>query len=143
MFDRIPMLVLIALAVALATAACVAPLIPPPAMANPASTYCAEQGGSHDIRSEGDGGEVGYCQFDDGTECEEWAFFRGECTPGDFPASTQLANPASEHCLAERGKLDIRMHDDGGQYGVCLFDDGSECDQWAFFRGECASGGTE
>ncbi|MBN1138650.1 MAG: DUF333 domain-containing protein, partial [Anaerolineae bacterium] len=25
---------------------------------------------------------TGYCVFPDGTECEEWAFQRGECMPG-------------------------------------------------------------
>lgn len=109
-------------------------------MANPASVYCGEQGGETDIRKDADGGEVGFCQFDDGSECEEWAYFRGECKPGEFPTSTQLANPASVYCGEQGGKLEIREHDDGGQYGVCIFDDGSECEEWAYFRGECAPG---
>ncbi|MFM7173460.1 MAG: DUF333 domain-containing protein [Caldilinea sp.] len=37
-------------------------------------------GGTLEIR-QGEGGEVGYCVFADGSECEEWALFRGECTP--------------------------------------------------------------
>ncbi|MBG0771203.1 MAG: DUF333 domain-containing protein [Anaerolineaceae bacterium] len=49
-------------------------------LANPASVYCEEQGGTLDIRDE-DGGQVGYCIFADGSECEEWAFYRGECGP--------------------------------------------------------------
>ena len=28
---------------------------------------------------EEEGGTVGYCLFPDDSECEEWAFFRGEC----------------------------------------------------------------
>ncbi len=47
-------------------------------IANPASIYCEEQGGTLEVRT-GDLGSVGYCKFDDGTECEEWAYFRGEC----------------------------------------------------------------
>jgi putative hemolysin len=50
-------------------------------MPNPASAFCEEQGGRVEIR-EGEGGQVGYCVFPDGSECEEWAFFRGECAPG-------------------------------------------------------------
>jgi len=50
-------------------------------MPNPASAFCEEQGGRVEIR-EGEGGQVGYCVFPDGSECEEWAFFRGECVPG-------------------------------------------------------------
>jgi len=48
---------------------------------NPASQYCVDQGYELEIRSEEDG-EVGYCIFPDGTECEEWAYYRGECEPG-------------------------------------------------------------
>jgi hypothetical protein len=51
-----------------------------PGLANPASVYCEEQGGTVQIRA-GTGGEVGYCVFDDGTEVEEWAYFRGEAEP--------------------------------------------------------------
>jgi putative hemolysin len=53
-----------------------------PGLANPASEYCLEQGGQVDIRAGADGGEQGFCVFPDGSECEEWAFFRGECEPG-------------------------------------------------------------
>ena len=41
------------------------------------------------------------------------------------------------HCEENEGRLDIRTDAGGGQYGVCVFPDGSECDEWAFFRGEC------
>ena len=112
----------------------------PAQMANPASVYCGEQGGEVDIRQDGDGGEVGYCQFDDGSECEEWAFFRGDCQKGEFPASSQIANPAAVYCGEQGGAYEIREHSDGGQYGVCVFEDGSECDAWDFLRGDCEPG---
>lgn len=50
-------------------------------MANPASVNCADKGGTLEIRKDKDGGEVGYCKFSSGKECEEWALFRGECRP--------------------------------------------------------------
>ena len=54
-------------------------------MANPASVYCVEQGYTLEIRDEA-GGQVGYCIFPNGAECEEWAFYRGECTvPESYP----------------------------------------------------------
>jgi len=53
----------------------------------------------------------------------------------------QLANPASVFCEENNYTLDIRTSA-GGQYGVCMFPDGSECDEWAFFRGECSIGNT-
>ncbi len=51
-------------------------------MANPASVYCEDQGGKLDMRNNADG-TYGECIFPDGSECEEWAYFRGECSPGD------------------------------------------------------------
>ncbi len=53
-----------------------------PGIANPASTFCTEKGNTLEIRTQADGGQVGYCVFPDGTECEEWAYYRGECAPG-------------------------------------------------------------
>lgn len=44
-------------------------------MANPASTYCVEQGGKLEIRKEANG-EVGYCHLPNGQIIEEWALFR-------------------------------------------------------------------
>jgi len=50
-----------------------------------------------------------------------------------------MANPASVYCEEQGGVLDIR-DTDVGQYGACVFPDGSECEEWAFFKGECSSG---
>ncbi len=54
-------------------------------LANPASVFCEEQGGTLEIRTDEAGDQTGYCMFDDGSECEEWAYFRDECAPGDNP----------------------------------------------------------
>lgn len=48
---------------------------------NPASVYCVEQGGELKIMKDGKG-EYGFCFFEDGSHCEEWQFFRKECTKG-------------------------------------------------------------
>jgi putative hemolysin len=49
-------------------------------MPNPASVYCAEQGGTLEIRSDSAGNQYGMCLFSDGRECEEWALFQdGVC----------------------------------------------------------------
>lgn len=52
-----------------------------PELPNPASVNCQEQGGSLEIRSDESGGQIGICIFPDGSECEEWTLFRGECSP--------------------------------------------------------------
>ena len=40
-----------------------------------------EQGGTVDIRTDESGNQIGYCVFSDGTEIEEWAYYRGEAEP--------------------------------------------------------------
>jgi len=55
---------------------------PKPGIANPASTFCVQAGDKSEIRKNAQGGEVGYCVFEDKSECEEWAFMRGECKSG-------------------------------------------------------------
>jgi len=104
-----------------------------PALPNPASVHCEEQGGTLDIRTD-DAGAIGYCLFDDGSECEEWAFYRGDCSPA--AAQPALPNPASVHCQEQGGAIDIRT-EDAVEVSYCVFDDGSECEEWAFLRGEC------
>jgi putative hemolysin len=50
--------------------------------------------------------------------------------------NSQIANPASVYCIANNGSLTIKNDENGGQYGVCTRD-GKECEEWAYFRGEC------
>ena len=60
------------------------------------------------------------------------------------PSEVGLPNPASTYCEEQGYRVEIRTDDQGNQYGVCVFPDGSECDEWAFYRGECGpSEGTE
>jgi putative hemolysin len=49
-----------------------------------------------------------------------------------------IPNPASVYCEQQGNKLEIRTAADGSQYGICIFPDGSMCDEWAYFRGECS-----
>ena len=51
--------------------------------------------------------------------------------------NTQLPNPAAVKCEEDGYIYEIREDNSGGQYGVCIFDNGSECNGWAYFRGEC------
>jgi putative hemolysin len=53
----------------------------------------------------------------------------------------RLANPASIHCLERGGKLTLLRREDGGEYGVCIFADGRQCEEWALWRAECPPGG--
>ena len=58
-------------------------------------------------------------------------------------SSAVLPNPASVYCEEQGYTLEMRTDADGGQYGVCIFPDGSECDEWALFRGECSPAGAQ
>jgi putative hemolysin len=75
----------VALLIAMATASACAgsPDGPadPPGIANPASVHCEEQGGRLELIEDAEGGQSGVCVLPDGTRCEEWAFYRGECGP--------------------------------------------------------------
>ncbi len=52
-------------------------------------------------------------------------------------AQANLPNPASAYCEEQGNRLEIRTAPDGSQSGVCVFPDGGECDEWAYFRGAC------
>jgi putative hemolysin len=56
-------------------------------------------------------------------------------------SAQQIANPASQNCVARGGMLRIESRPDGGQYGVCIFEDNRQCEEWAMFRGACPVGG--
>ncbi|MFM7801348.1 MAG: DUF333 domain-containing protein [Limnohabitans sp.] len=49
------------------------------AMANPAALACANAGGIS-LKTYDSKGEHSMCRLPSGKVCEEWAFFKGECT---------------------------------------------------------------
>jgi len=68
---------------------------------------------------------------------------QGQLPQGQLPPQTgaQIANPASENCIKKGGQLKIMKRVDGGEYGVCIFPDNMQCEEWAMFRGDCPVGG--
>jgi putative hemolysin len=52
-------------------------------------------------------------------------------------SEANMPNPASVYCEQNGNKLEIYTAADGSQSGVCVLPDGSTCDEWAYFRGEC------
>jgi len=53
-------------------------------IANPASAYCVQNGGASRIVTAADGSQGGICVFPNGSQCEEWAYYRGECSPANY-----------------------------------------------------------
>jgi putative hemolysin len=74
------------------------------------------------------------------------ALYRPVRSSGPQPAVTPdgawMPNPASAYCEEQGGRIEVRTTADGDQYGVCILADGSECDEWAFYRNECGPAGT-
>jgi len=64
------------------------------------------------------------------------------CTNASSPEKgMKLANPASVHCGEVGGELRIERLGNQGEIGICWFEDGRQCEEWALFRGECPVGG--
>ncbi len=55
---------------------------------------------------------------------------------------TTISNPASSNCLEKGGELILR-NQPAGQFNVCAFADGKECEEWALLRGACPTGGVD
>lgn len=59
--------------------------------------------------------------------------------PEAAPPAIGMANPASVACINQGGKSEIR-DSAAGQYGVCVFSDGRQCEEWGLFRdGRCVA----
>ena len=58
-------------------------------------------------------------------------------------SAPQLADPASVNCAEQGGALTIETRSDGGEFGVCSFEDDLQCEGWALFHGEFPAGGVK
>ena len=45
-----------------------------------------------------------------------------------------MSNPASEFCVKQGGKLEMKKDKDGGEYALCHLPDGSVVEEWEYFR---------
>ena len=52
-----------------------------------------------------------------------------------------LANPAAVNCIKKGGQLNIEKDGAGSEYGLCLFGNNRQCEEWALLRGRCPVGG--
>lgn len=108
-------------------------------MANPASVYCEEQGGTVVNKMRGDLGEYGVCMFEDNLQCEEWAMYRGECPVGGIKV-TGYVTEAAVFCAITGGEYAVT--DNSGaedEQGTCTFKSGKTCDVWEYYNGACTA----
>jgi len=59
----------------------------------------------------------------------------------EIGGGSQIANPASKNCIDKGGKVSIQKRGDGGEYGICIFEDNLQCEEWAMMNGDCPVGG--
>jgi len=59
--------------------------------------------------------------------------------PNVDQANIKITNVASEYCIEQGGKFAIHSQSQG-DFNVCVFDDNSQCEEWAFYRGKCKKG---
>lgn len=68
--------------------------------------------------------------------CKEWSLFGSK---KEEVKTSILPNPASQNCLDKGGSLEI-VKETAGEIGICKFNDGTQCEEWQFFRNECLKG---
>jgi putative hemolysin len=76
-----------------------------------------------------------------GAACLLGLFVALAARAGHAQQPAKLANPASVNCSERGGGLRIERRPDGGEYGVCVFGDNYQCEEWAMLRGQCPVGG--
>ena len=101
---------------------------------NPASVYCEKQGGKSVI-VKGSKGEYGVCQLKDRTSIEEWEFYKQNNTPQSLEAEMiGTPNPAAKFCVDKGGKSITVKDKRGNEKGICKFKNGTQIDEWDYYR---------
>ena len=86
----------------------------PKQIPNPASTYCFDNGGKIEM-SQSDAGVQGICVFPDGSECEEWQYYRGECKPeSSKPTVSSLEITTEKEQYAAGEPINFTITNSGG-----------------------------
>jgi len=100
-------------------------------LSNPASVNCTEQGGQLVMKTRGDGGQYGLCQFGDNQACEEWALDRGECPKGGVK-TTGYDNIQQSYCAWIGGQTLAE------KAAKCTLPSGQVCGVDALYNGKCS-----
>lgn len=101
-------------------------------IANPASTNCQKVGGVTIIKTMGNGGQYGLCQFEDNMACEEWALFNGDCPVGGIK-TTGYDTIQQMYCAWLGGKT-LAVENP-----TCTLPNGTICTDEAVYNGTCTN----
>jgi putative hemolysin len=106
-------------------------------LANPASVNCTDKGGKLQIVDTPDG-QIGICTFEDSSVCEEWAFFKQECKPGELlPRNAGPAgNKSFSKCLDQNGKI-FSLEQDKKETVLCVLPSAKICELSTLAAGTC------
>ena len=99
-------------------------------IANPASEYCKEVGGTLNIKTNGSGNQYGLCDFEDNKSCEEWALFRKECPIGGVKI-TGYDTIDQKYCAWIGGKT-LAVKD-----SICELPNQDKCSTIDLYNGKC------
>lgn len=56
------------------------------------------------------------------------------CGDDDDDGEPGIANPASEFCEEQGGRVEIERDDAGNEQGMCVLPDGTRVDEWEYYR---------
>ncbi|MDD4151964.1 MAG: DUF333 domain-containing protein [Candidatus Gracilibacteria bacterium] len=102
-------------------------------IANPASTYCVEKGGSLQIKKKADGREYGICVFDDNRMCEEWSMYRGECPIGGKKITGYIGEVAKYCAISGNEFINKGQDKNGDDIGDCKLKSGEIIDASKYY----------
>jgi len=117
--------------------------------ANPASVYCINNGWNVQIETDDEWNQFWICMFEDWSYCDEWSYYRNECDTWEIIYNTVeeiadvieenlwIVNPASVYCEDNWWTIKIENDEEGNETWLCMFEDGTYCDEWSYFREEC------
>ena len=103
---------------------------PTTTLANPASVNCTQKGGTLLIKTRGDGGQYGLCDFGDNMQCEEWALMRGDCPVGGMK-TTGYDTIEQKYCAWLGGKTFAVPN------AKCTLPSGKVCSDSDLYNGKC------
>jgi putative hemolysin len=111
-------------------------------MPNPSAMWADEMGYQYVIRTDDQGGQYGVIILPDGTERDAWEAYReyliiqndgsGQINPGGPVIG--MPDPSAVWSSQMGYRYVIRTDDQGNQYGVIAYPDGTERDSWSAFR---------
>ncbi len=105
---------------------------------NPAAVNCINAGGTLEILTQADGAKYGMCRFSDGSACDAWALFRGECAKGDKPFfSTYCADSGGE--MSNEDVIFMSYGNAPATYEVCTVN-GAQCAAEDYYSTGCVFG---